>query len=353
MNKKILLIEDNDEMRENTAEILQLAHYHVFAARNGKEGVELAEKENPDLIICDIMMPVLDGYGVLHMLSKNQVTAGIPFIFLTAKAERTDLRKGMEMGADDYITKPFDDIELLNAIESRLKKSELFKKNFSKDIQGLNEFIQEAKGFETLKKLSEEHEIRMFRKKEEIYKEGSYPKGIYFLSKGKVKTCMLNDQAKELITGLYKEGDFFGYLALLEENKHTDVAIALEDAEVCLIPKEDFYSLVYKNAEVSRKFIKMLSDDLREKEEQLLKFAYNSVRKKVADALITLHDRYKNEADKNFTISISREDLANLAGIATESTIRTLSDFKDEKLVEIHVSKITILNYEKLSKIHN
>src|ERR1019366_3164625 len=100
MNKKILLIEDNDDMRENTAEILQLAHYTVFAARNGKEGVELAEKENPDLIICDIMMPVLDGYGVLHMLSKNQVTAGIPFIFLTAKAERTDFRKGMEMGAD-------------------------------------------------------------------------------------------------------------------------------------------------------------------------------------------------------------------------------------------------------------
>ena len=353
MNKKILLIEDNDEMRENTAEILQLAHYHVFAARNGKEGVELAEKENPDLIICDIMMPVLDGYGVLHMLSKNQVTAGIPFISLTAKAERTDFRKGMEMGADDYITKPFDDIELLNAIESRLKKSAIFKKDFSKDIQGLNEFIQEAKGFDTLKKLSEEHEIRVYRKKEEVYKEGSYPKGIYFLNKGKIKTCKLNDQAKELITGLYKEGDFFGYLALLEENKHTDVAVALEDAEVCLIPKEDFYALVYKNAEVSRKFIKMLSDDLRDKEEQLLKFAYNSVRKKVADALITLHDRYKNEGDKNFTISISREDLANLAGIATESTIRTLSDFKDEKLIEIHVSKITILNYDKLSKIHN
>jgi len=353
MSSKILLIEDNNDMRENTAEILQLAHYQVFTARNGKEGVELAEKESPDLIVCDIMMPILDGYGVLHMLSKNERTAGIPFIFLTAKAERTDFRKGMEMGADDYITKPFDDIELLNAIESRLKKAMLSKKNFSKDLQGLNEFIQEVKGFDTLKKMSEEHDIRVYRKKEEIYKEGSYPKGIYFLSKGKVKTSKLNDNAKELITGLYKEGDFFGYLALLEENKHMDAATALEDAELCLIPKEDFYSLVYKNAEVSRKFIKMLSDDLRDKEEQLLKFAYNSVRKKVADALVTLHDRYKNEGDKQFTISISREDLANLAGIATESTIRTLSDFKEEKLIEIHVSKITILNLDKLSSINN
>lgn len=353
MNKKILLIEDNANMRENTAEILQLARYNVITAVNGKDGVELADKELPDLIICDIMMPILDGYGVLHMLSKEEKTASIPFIFLTAKAERVDFRKGMEMGADDYITKPFDDIELLNAIESRLKKVDLLKKEFSKNIEGVNNFIQEVRGFDALKKLSEQCEIRMYRKKEEIYKEGNYPKGIYFLNKGKLKTCKLNDQAKELITDLYKEGDFFGYLALLEDKKYSDSAVALDDVEVCLIPKDDFHALVYKNAEVARKFIKILSDNLREKEEMLLKFAYNSVRKKVADALIILHDRYKSELDKSFTISISREDLANLAGIATESTIRTLSDFKEEKLIEIHVSKITILNYDKLSKINN
>src|SRR5574343_1429966 len=122
--KKVLLVEDNTEVRENTAEILELAGYEVLTAENGKVGVEKAVKESPDLIICDIMMPVLDGYGTLHMLSKNDKTAHIPFIFLTAKAERSDMRKGMEMGADDYITKPFDDIELLNAIESRFKKLE-------------------------------------------------------------------------------------------------------------------------------------------------------------------------------------------------------------------------------------
>jgi len=353
MNKKILLIEDNKEMRENTTEILQLAHYDVITAKNGKEGVELAEKEHPHLIICDIMMPNLDGYGVLHLLSKNEATASIPFIFLTAKAERTDFRKGMEMGADDYITKPFDDIELLNAIESRLKKNEVLKKDFSKNLDGLNEFIRDARGFETLKKLSEDREVRNYKKKEEVYKEGSYPKGIYFLNKGKIKTFKLNDNAKELITGLYKEGDFFGYLALLEENKYSDGATALEDSELCLIPKEDFYSLVYQNSEVSKKFIKMLSDNLREKEEQLLKLAYNSVRKKVADALVTLYNRYNKDGSINFTISISREDLANLAGTATESTIRTLSDLKDEKLIDIQASKITVLNYEKLSKMKN
>ena len=110
---RILLIEDNKEVRENTAEILELGGYAVVTAADGKKGVEEVHKQKPDLIICDIMMPVLDGYGVLHLLSKNPETAIIPFIFLTAKTERGEMRRGMEMGADDYITKPFSSEELL------------------------------------------------------------------------------------------------------------------------------------------------------------------------------------------------------------------------------------------------
>src|SRR6188472_3023247 len=120
--KSILVIEDNKDIRENTAEILDMAGYKTFTAENGKKGVEVALSEKPDIIICDIMMPELDGYGVLHLLKKNSATREIPFIFLTAKTERSDLRKGMEMGADDFITKPFEEIELLNAVETRLKK---------------------------------------------------------------------------------------------------------------------------------------------------------------------------------------------------------------------------------------
>lgn len=353
MSKSILLIEDNKDMRENTSEILELAHYKVMTAKNGKEGVDLAQKNKPDLIICDIMMPVLDGYGVLHMLSKNDETASIPFIFLTAKAERSDLRKGMEMGADDYLTKPFDDIELLNAVESRLKKSEIMKKEFSKSIEGLNDFIASAKGIEDLKKLSHEHDVRPFRKKESIYTEDGYPRGVYFVVKGKVKTYKTHEQGKEFITGLYKEGDFFGYLALLEEGKYNDSAMTLEDSEVCLIPKDDFISLIYKNAEVSRKFIKMLSDNLQEKEEHLLKLAYNSVRKRVAEALVTLSNRYKKEGEQQFSMNISREDLANLAGTATETTIRTLSDFKEDGLIDIKGGTIAVMNYDRLARMKN
>lgn len=353
MNKTILLIEDNKEMRENTAEILELAHYKVLVAKNGKEGVEIAQKSRPDLIICDIMMPVLDGYGVLHMLSKNVETASIPFIFLTAKAERTDFRKGMEMGADDYVTKPFDDIELLNAVESRLKKAEIMKKEFSKNMEGLNEFIASAKGIEDLKKLSIDRDVRTYKKRENIYIEDGYPRGVYFVVKGKVKTYRTHEQGKEFITGLYKEGDFFGYLALLEEGKYTDSAMTLDDSEICLIPKEDFFSLIYKNSEVSRKFIKMLSDDLQEKEEHLIKLAYNSVRKRVAEALVTLCNRYKKDGEQQFSMNISREDLANLAGTATETTIRTLSDFKEDGLIDIKGGTIAVSNYDKLAKMRN
>lgn len=353
--KKILLIEDNQDIRENTAEILELANYKVITAENGKIGVTLAMSELPDLIICDIMMPVLDGYGVLHLLSKNDELAKIPFIFMTAKSERSDFRKGMEMGADDYITKPFDDIELLNAIEARLKKTAIATKDFSKDMDGLNSFISDVKGLNLLEAIStkEDADTRICKKKEMIYSEGQYPKGIYLLVKGKVKAFKTNDQGKEFITDLYKEGDFFGYSSLLEDSKYAESTTALEDSTVCLIPKEEFFSLIYKNADVSRKFINLLSNNLKEKEEKLIKLAYNSVRKRVAEALSTLSNRYKKEGESEFTIHISREDLANLAGTATETTIRTLSDFKEEGLITIDRGSISIVDFSALSEMKN
>ena len=353
MMKTILLIEDNNDVRENTAEILKLAQYNVITAVNGKDGVELAKKVKPDLIICDIMMPVLDGHGALHLLSKNEETASIPFIFLTAKSERSDFRKGMEMGADDYLTKPFDDVELLNAIESRLKKNEILKKDFTKNMAGISDFMTEAKSIDSLKQLSQERDVRIYKKKEDIYKEGTYPKGIYFVSKGKVKTYQTSDLGKELITELHKEGDFFGYLSLLQDQKHTSSAAALEDSEIYMIPKEDFFALIYKNAEVAKRFIELLSNNLRENEKQLVKLAYNSVRKRVAEALVKLSDKYKKADEQKFSMNVSRDDLANLVGTATETVIRTLSDFKEDKFIEISGSTITILNYDKLLKMKN
>jgi len=349
--KTILIIEDNEDVRENTAEILEMAGYKVHQAKNGKIGVDLAQQIKPDLIICDIMMPVLDGYGVIHLLNKNHETASIPFIFLTAKSERSDLRKGMEMGADDYISKPFDDIELLNAIESRLRKNELLKAEYSQNVQGLNKFFSEVQKFEDLKKLSADRRTKVYKKKETIFSEESSPVFLYFLVKGKIKTYRSHEYGKEFITTLYKEGDFFGYLALLEEKDYSETAEALEDSEVCLIPKVDFYALLHNNVNVMRTFIKMLSGNVAEKEKQLITLAYSSVRKRVAEALLHLQERYSKSADQSFSMAISREDLANMVGTATESLIRTLSEFKEDKLIEIKGSSVTIIDAAKLKRM--
>lgn len=344
--KRILLIEDNPDIRDNTAEILELANYQVTTAENGKTGVELALKDKPDLIICDIMMPVLDGYGVLHLLHKNLDLQNIPFIFLSAKSERTDIRKGMEMGADDYITKPFEETELLNAVESRLKKADLLKHELAGGLEGLNQLIHLAEG-DALQSLIEDRNVNRYRKKQVIYQEGNRPSRLYYVQKGKVKTYKTNEDGKDLVIGLHNEGDFLGYVALLEGSSYNETAEAMEETELVIIPREDFEKLINNSQEVARKFIMLLAHNVTEKEEKLLGLAYNSLRKKVAEALMILHKKYK------MPIDISRENLATIAGTATESLIRTLSDFKSEKLVDIRDGAIVILNEKKLSNMLN
>jgi DNA-binding response OmpR family regulator len=349
--KHILLIEDNKEVRENTAEILELAGYKLSTAADGKKGIEEVNKNKPDIIICDIMMPVLDGYGVLHLLSKNEMTANIPFIFLTAKTERGEVRKGMEMGADDYITKPFDKIELLNAIESRLKKADSIKKEYQKDIEGLTSFIGDIAGKDAVKRFIEGKKTSLYKKKENIYREGDMPRGMYYINRGKVKIFKIHDVGKELITSLLNEGDFFGYTALLSENDYPETAQALEDSEITFIASDDFFKLIYNNREVAKKFLHILTSNVSEQQDKLLELAYSSVRKRVAEALLLLQKKYEGKLP--FSISFSREDLANIVGTSTESLIRTISDFKEEKLVEIVEGKIFLVNDKKLREIKN
>ncbi|ANI89831.1 transcriptional regulator [Arachidicoccus ginsenosidimutans] len=349
----ILLIEDNADIRENMSEILELAGYKVFTAENGKVGVSLALEHKPDLIVCDIMMPVLDGYGVLHMLHKNNALANTPFIFLTAKSERAEIRKGMEMGADDYITKPFDGTELLNAIESRLKKVALLKEEFASNLKGMNELISASAGKDYLQELKENRSENSYKKKQLIYSEGNHPSRLFYVVKGKVKTYKRNDDGKELIIGLYNEGDFLGYMALLEGTTYKETAEALEETELAIIPKSEFDALLGSNPAVMKKFIGILAGNIYDNEERLLSTAYNSLRKKVADTLVTLYKKYNTTNSADFCIDLSRENLAAIAGVAKESLIRTLSDFKDEKLISLQGSRIQILSLSKLENMFN
>ena len=352
--KKILLIEDNEDVRDNTAEILELSNYKVIVAENGKTGVEKALEHLPDLIICDIMMPVLDGYGVLHAVHKNDTIKNTPFIFLTAKTERGDFRKGMELGADDYITKPFSGTELLNAVDSRLKKVDLLKQELSPGIEGLQYLMQTSIGKDHLKLLAEDRNINKYKKKQIIYSEGNHPNRLYYVLKGKVKTYKSNDNGKELVTEIFSTGDFLGYVAMLEGTVYKDSAAALEETELAIIPREDFDKLINNNKEVAQKFIRLLAKNISERENQLVNIAYNSLRRKVADALLMLYKKYHQTTEDSDALVISRGSLATIAGTAKESLIRTLSDFRNEKLIDIKQDgSILILNLKKLECLLN
>lgn len=348
--KSVLVIEDNKDIRENTAEILDLAGYKTFTAENGKKGVDIALKEKPDVIVCDIMMPELDGYGVLHLIRKNEATQTTPFIFLTAKTERSDFRKGMEMGADDYVTKPFEDIEILNAIEIRLKKAEILANKYPASQQGLSQFIKDIKDSGLMKELADKYNVESLNKKQTLYQEGKRPKFLYYVIKGKVKGFKTHEDGKEYITDLFSEGDFIGYPALIEDRNYDDSAVILEDADIMQIPREDFHNMIFGDISIAVKFIRIITKNVKEKEERLMNLAYSSLRKRVAKALVDIQAKF-NTSGQNKPIEVSREDIAHYVGTATESLIRTLSDFKAEKLIEIKEGKILIANLDKLKNL--
>nr|WP_117624837.1 response regulator [Sphingobacterium deserti] len=350
MAKKILIIEDNFEIREGTAEVLSLTgDYEILTAADGKVGVDLAIKNKPDLILCDIMMPELDGYGVLYMLSKNEVTAGIPFIFMTAKSERADLRKAMEMGADDYLTKPFDDIELLNAIESRLKKREKLTGNAA---QKAHLHLSDDEQNYLLRDLVKDARVKVFKKKQSIYEAGDSPVFVYYLLKGKVRSFLFYQDGRELSTDIHIPDTFFGYETVLLNEKYSDNASTLEDSEIALIPRERFFELLYNKPSIASKFIKLLSGNIREKEEQMLGFAYDTVRKRVANALVNVAEKTKSaNSEDEVLIRISRDDLAALAGTANETISRMLADFKDERLITKEGNAIRVFSIAKLKRV--
>jgi len=348
--KTILIIEDNTDIREGTTEILELTgRYHVLAAENGRDGVDLATTHLPDLILCDIMMPELDGYGVLYILSKNEETAHIPFIFLTAKVERSDMRKAMELGADDYLTKPFDDVELLNAIDVRFKKRGQIGEAIT--IKNSLYLSPEEQDF-LLKELIEKSRVKVFKKKQSIYEEGDIPVFVYFVLSGQVRSFLCYNDGRELSTDIHIAGTYVGYEAMLLNENYSDNVEAIEKSEIALISKEDFFELIYRKPLIAGKFIQLLSGNIREKEEQLLGFAYDTVRKRIANALISVAEKTVNTAiEDECVIQISREGIATIAGTANETISRVLADFREENLIAKEKSTIRIFSVKKLRKV--
>lgn len=351
--KKVLIIEDNQDVRENTADILELSGYETITAENGKVGVKKAKQLLPDIIVCDIMMPELDGYEVLQELSKNPMTASIPFIFLTAKTDKSDMRKGMNLGADDYLTKPFTENELLDAINSRLKKHNFLKQEYSKNIEGLSEFIEVASNYLDIDHLSKNYASQKLKKRTVLYREGNIANSLYFIQSGAVKTYKTTEKGKEFVTSLCSAGHFVGQLSMLTDHgSYIESAAIIEDAELYEIPKSDFTTLLHTNKDVANKFVSLISNNLVEVQEQLVNIAFGTVRQRVAKALIDIHKQRILLNNEDQGIGIAREDFAGLIGTATETAIRMLTDFKDEGLITIgNARKIIIQDQETLEDI--
>ena len=346
--RNILLIDDNQDFREDVAEILQLSNYITLTAPDGKTGVEKALKEKPDLIICDVSMPHMDGFSVLHILSRHPETVAIPFIFMTGKNELSDIRKGMGMGADDYLVKPFDETDLLNSIEMRLSKTHALKGKLTEIQQNIITFIKEIRLNGTANLSIIDTSVQKYKKKHILYSEGQKASVVYFMVSGKVKEYMINEEGKELITNMYGKGDFIGYTTILENTLYNETAQIIEEAELLLIPKKDFLQLINNNLQVANEFIGMLSHNVLAKDQKLLQLAYSSLRKKVATGIIEVIDKFKDKRNGKPVIEISREDLANVVGAAQESLSRTLKEFKNEQLIDMFEGNIVVLNDTKL-----
>lgn len=347
----ILLIEDDTALRENTAELLELSGFTVVTAPNGKIGIEKALEIIPSIIVCDIMMPEVDGYGVLEHLSTEEKTTHIPFIFLSAKTEHKEIRRGMDLGADDYLTKPFEEEELISAIESRIAKAKLVA-SLGNDIQSLSvtEDSSALRNLNELKNFFDDNgEILTFKKNTIIYKEGHNSNKIYLILKGIVKTHKIDENGKELITALYKPDDFLGFTSFEENMPYQESATAVNEIELAAISKTDLKEILGKSKDVTLELVNVLTENLSEIKQQLLQMAYSSVRKKTAQTILQFVKVLNKKP--NESIKISRYDLSNVAGIATESLIRTLSSFKKEGLLEIEGRNIRITNLEALQSI--
>ena len=211
--------------------------------------------------------------------------------------------------------------------------------------KGFQNAVCDLTGLDDLK---DNAHIKSFGKREDIYFEGDTPKWLFYVKEGHVRNYKVTRESKEFDTGLYGAGDFFGYIDLLSQGKYNEFAVAIEGAKLALISKDDFEKLILSNKDVSINFIKLLAGDILEKENELVSLAYNTVRKRVANALSKLYLKYKEGLAERVEVTVTRDELASMVGTATESVIRILSEFKKDEYIKTKGSLIVILDYPSL-----
>lgn len=348
---KLLLITGNEAASENICKLPQFLGYETFSTPNGMKGIEIAKNEKPSLIICDVSLPDIDGYCVTNILNKNPLTQNIPVLILNFSVEpNTHINE--KNGHDSLLSATKESEMLVSATKRDANNGKSENKEYFHNLDNLLQLLSSTSPDKTANDLATGYRTRSFNKRENIYFEGDIPNMVYLVKKGKIKTVKLGPEGKEFIVGIHEKGEFFGYIAVLEDSIYPDTAVAAEESEVLLIPKDDFLSLINSDQQLGRHFIKLLANDISDIEERLMTLAFNSVRARVAGALLQLKKKHHNKKDSSsYTLHVSRDDLAGLIGTTTESLIRTLTDFKHENIVDTDIGEIKILDTKALEKI--
>jgi CRP-like cAMP-binding protein len=348
--RKILLIASDPAIRTMTTDILALAHYEVLLAQDGKNGVELAETEHPDVIITEVAMPGLDGYGVMHLLQSYPWFYNTLFIVLCAACDKGELRRAMSMGADDVIIKPFDGTELLSCIEVRSKKRECLSKANGHSAPPVSQSTQTEK--ELMMQLISDRNIDRYNRRQLIYKRGDRPTKLFYLINGRARSFNTHPDGKDLAIDLFGPGDFLGYSDILKNQNYVESVETIDYVELAVIPRSDFEQLVFQNTLFAKRFIDLVITRSKMMEQRLLWMAYHTLRQKVAAALLHLVERYGNGQHEPFEINLNRSIFASIAGTATESSIRTLGEFRSEKLIDLEPDgTIRVLNQKRLAQL--
>lgn len=348
----VLIIDSDKTFCSRVVNVLKLAGYGVLNAYSGKEGVSIGLEHDPDIILCDNQLHDFDGYAILQLLKRNEKTRAIPFVFTSAKNGIVDLRRAMDLGADDYLIKPFSDSQLLKTLDTRLKKHQFYKDHFgninNKQINHNHNGSVSATNGSIFDSLLEERKVRSFKKGHAIFFEGDPCTLIWILLSGTIKTTKMAEDGRELITGIFHQNDFLGINSLFADDSYFETAIAVTDCKLTNISRTHFEALIFQHTEIAKRTIGSLSVQIRQQEEQLMQIAYQSVRKRISEAILRL-----SKLQESAHIQITRIDLAALSGTAPETVSRILTDFKNEGLIEKNGNDLTILGINKLKRLKN
>ena len=335
MSRTIVVIEDQDEVRENLMETLELEGYEVVGAADGHAGIRAVRERLPHLVLCDVMMPRLDGYGVLKLLRDDAATRHIPLIFLTARAEREDLRRGMNLGAADYITKPFFQDELLNVVAQRVlpegQRSEATpgaNNGLAANSQpGANDKVDAA-----LEALAATGRQREYRDRAPIYFRSDPARVVGRVLEGRIRLYRDTEFDKVLTVDVVGPGGWYGVDDLLAGGTHALSAAAHPRATVAVVEAADALDAFRRHPELLWWVSGQLAQDLALRAEQLVQVAYFSVRKRVAEYLLRASG---GQVAGGAHIDLRREDIAEAVGSTPESVTRVLTEFRREGLVAL------------------